>query len=52
MPSETLYEIMKKRYGPRGISEAINAILSKREAMFETMPKTSLKHLRDHIDRF
>jgi hypothetical protein len=52
---EDLYEILKKRYGPRGISEAINAILAeallKGQSMFGTMPKTSLKDLRDHRDR-
>lgn len=52
---EDLYEILKKRYGPRRISEAINAILAeallKGEGMFGTMPRTSLKDLRDHRDR-
>lgn len=52
---EDLYEILKKRYGPRGISEAINAILAeallKGEGMFGTMQRTSLKDLRDHRDR-
>jgi hypothetical protein len=52
---EDLYEILKKKYGPRGISEAINAILAqallKGEGMFGTMPKASLKDLRDHRDR-
>ena len=52
---EDLYEILRKRYGPRGISEAINRILAeallKGEGMFGTMPKTSLKDLRDHRDR-
>jgi len=52
---EDLYEILKKRYGPRGISEAINSILAEAllggEGMFGTMPKTSLKDVRDHRDR-
>ena len=52
---EDLYEILKKRYGPRRISEAINAILAetllKGESMFDTMPKVSLRDLRDHRDR-
>ena len=52
---EDLYEILKKRYGPRSISEAINAILAqtllKGEGMFDTMPKVSLRDLRDHRDR-
>lgn len=51
---EDLYEILKKKYGPRGLSEAINAILAesllKGETMFGTMPKTQLKDLRDHRD--
>jgi hypothetical protein len=48
---EELYEILRRRYGPGGISEAINAILAEallKEGMFGTMPKTSLKDLRDH----
>jgi hypothetical protein len=40
---------------PTGISEAINAIpseaLLRGKGMFGTMPKTSLKNLRDHRDR-
>jgi len=52
---EDLYEILKKKYGPRGISQAINAILAeallKGEGMFGIMPKASLKDLRDHRDR-
>jgi hypothetical protein len=40
---------------PRDISEVINAILSEAllrgKGMFGTMPKTSLKNLRDHRDR-
>jgi hypothetical protein len=52
---EDLHEILKRKYGPRGISEAINRILAeallKGEGMFGTMPKASLKDLRDHRDR-
>jgi curli biogenesis system outer membrane secretion channel CsgG len=52
---EDLYEILKKKYGPRGISEAINTILAeallKGEGMFATMARTSLKDIRDHRDR-
>jgi hypothetical protein len=52
---EDIYEILKTKYGPRGISDAINAILAeallKGGGMFGTMPKTSLKNLRDHRDR-
>jgi hypothetical protein len=52
---EDLYEILKKKYGPRGISDAINAILAeallKGETMFATMEKAPLRDLRDHRDR-
>lgn len=52
---EDVYEILKKKYGPRRMSEAINQILAeallKGESMFGTMEKTSLKDLRDHRDR-
>lgn len=52
---EDVYEILKKKYGPRGMSEAINQILAeallKGESMFGTMEKVSLKDLRDHRDR-
>ena len=51
---EDLYEILKRKYGPKGISEAINVILAeallKGEGMFGTMAKASLKDLRDHRD--
>jgi len=52
---EDLYEILREKYGARGISEAINEILAetllKGEGMFGTMQRTSLKDLRDHRDR-
>ena len=52
---EDVYAILKKKYGPRGISKAINDILAeallKGESMFGTMKKTSLEDLRDHRDR-
>ncbi|MGA3107885.1 MAG: hypothetical protein ABSD99_00290 [Candidatus Bathyarchaeia archaeon] len=52
---EDLYEILKEKFGPRGMSEAINAILAeallKGEGMFGTMRRTSLKDMRDHRDR-
>jgi len=55
MLREDLYEILKRKYGPRGLSEAINVILAeallKGESMFGTMPKRSLKDLRNHSDR-
>jgi hypothetical protein len=51
---QDIYEILKEKYGPRDISEAINAILAeallKEEGMFGTMQKTSLRKLRDHRD--
>ena len=52
---EDLYEILRRKYGPRGISDAINSILAeallKGEGMFGTMPKTRLTDIRDHRDR-
>lgn len=52
---EDVYEILKEKYGSRGISRAINEILAevllKGESMFGTMKKTSLEDLRDHRDR-
>jgi len=52
---EDVYEVLKKKYGARGMSKAINEILAeallKGESMFGTMKKTSLRDLRDHRDR-
>lgn len=52
---EDLYQILKNRYGPRGISKAINTILAqallKDESMFGTMQKTPLRDLREHSHR-
>ena len=52
---EDIYDILKKRYGARGMSKAINEILAeallKGESMFGTMKETSLEDLRDHRDR-
>lgn len=52
---EDVYEVLKKKYGSRGLSKAINEILAeallKGDSMFGTMKKTSLKDLRDHRDR-
>ena len=52
---EDVYEVLKKKYGARGMSKAINEILAeallKGESMFGTMKKKSLKDLRDHRDR-
>ncbi|MCP8307203.1 MAG: hypothetical protein H3Z53_10260 [archaeon] len=55
MIREDVYEVLKKKYGARGMSKAINEILVeallKGESMFGTMEKTSLKDLRNHRDR-
>ena len=52
---EDVYEVLKRKYGSRGISKAINRILAdallRGESMFGMMKKTSLKDLRDHRDR-
>jgi predicted CopG family antitoxin len=52
---EDVHDVLKRKYGARGISKAINRILAeallKRESMFGTMKKTSLKDLRDHRER-
>ena len=55
MLREDIYNVLKKKYGSRGISKAINQILAEAllegESMFGTMKETSLKDLRDHRDR-
>ncbi len=52
---EDVYEVLKKKYGARGMSKAINEILADAllsgESMFGTMKKVPLKDLRDHRDR-
>ena len=52
---EDVYEVLKKKYGSRGISNAINEILAERllkgESMFGTMKKTPIEDVRDHRDR-
>jgi predicted CopG family antitoxin len=52
---DDVYEVLKKKYGARGMSKAINEILAeallKGESMFGSMKKTSLDDLRDHRDR-
>ncbi len=52
---EDVYEVLKKKYGARGMSKAINEILAEvllqGGSMFGTMKKTSLKDLRDHRNR-
>ncbi len=51
---DDIYARLKQIYGPRGVSKAINKILSeslsKEESLFGTMKKTSIKDLRDHRD--
>ncbi len=51
---DDIYARLKQIYGPRGVSKAINQILSERlskgESMFGTMKKASTKDLRDHGD--
>lgn len=51
---DDVYAKLKQRYGPRGISEAVNEILSdqlfQEKSMFGTMKKVSLGDLRDHRD--
>ena len=55
MLREDIYEVLKERYGARGMSKAINELLAeallKGESMFGTMKKMSLEDLRDHRDR-
>ena len=52
---EDLYQALKERAGPRGISKLINEILAehfaKGRSMFGTMRPTDLSDLRDHRDR-
>jgi len=52
---EDIYEVLKNKYGPRGMSEAINKILAdallREGSLFGSMKKTSLDDLRDHRDR-
>lgn len=51
---DDVYAKLKQRYGPRGISEAVNEILSdqlfQEKSMFGTMKKVDLEDLRDHRD--
>jgi predicted CopG family antitoxin len=55
MLREDIYEVLKKKYGARGMSKAINEILAEAllrgDSMFGSMKKTSLEDLRDHRDR-
>ena len=51
---DDIYAKLRQRYGPRGISAAVNAILSdqlfQEQSMFGTMKKVDLSDLRDHRD--
>ena len=52
---DDIYARLRQIYGPRGVSKAINAILSEslakeEKSMFGTMRKVGLKDLRDHRD--
>ncbi|MBI3841101.1 MAG: hypothetical protein HY297_04000 [Thaumarchaeota archaeon] len=51
---DDIYARLRQIYGPRGVSKAINEILSERlsngESMFGTMRKTAVRDLRDHGD--
>jgi predicted CopG family antitoxin len=51
---DDVYARLKQIYGPRGVSKAINEILSgnlpKQESMFGSMKKTNVRDLRDHRD--
>jgi predicted CopG family antitoxin len=51
---DDIYAKLKQKYGSRGISEAVNDILSDKlfqeKSMFGTMKKTDLRDLRDHRD--
>ncbi|MCD6479173.1 hypothetical protein J7L65_00070 [Candidatus Bathyarchaeota archaeon] len=52
---EDLYQALKERAGPKGISKLINEILAehfaKGRSMFGAMRPTDLSDLRDHRDR-
>jgi len=51
---DDVYAKLRQKYGPRGISEAVNEILSDRlfqeKSMFGTMKRGDLGDLRDHRD--
>jgi predicted CopG family antitoxin len=51
---DDVYAKLRQRYGPRGISSAVNEILSdqlfREKSMFGTMKKVDLSDLRDHRD--
>ena len=52
---DDIYARLRQVYGPRGVSKAINAILSEHlsdeKSMFDTMKKVDIADLRDHKDR-
>jgi predicted CopG family antitoxin len=51
---DDVYAKLRQKYGARGISEAVNEILSdqlfRERSMFGTMKKVELGDLRDHRD--
>jgi predicted CopG family antitoxin len=51
---DDIYAKLRQKYGPRGISEAVNEILSEQlfqeQSMFGTMKKVELGDVRDHRD--
>ncbi len=53
---DDLYEKIKQKFGPRGISKAVNQILSERvfqeKGMFGTMKRVNPIDLRDHWDHY
>lgn len=52
---DDIYARLRQVYGPRGVSKAINEILSEHlsdeKSMFDTMKKSDIADLRDHKDR-
>ncbi len=52
---DDLYARLKQVYGPRGVSKAINEILSeylfREKSTFGTMKRSDISDLRDHRDR-
>lgn len=51
---DDLYARLRQTYGPRGVSKAINKILSeylsKERSAFGTMKRSDVSDLRDHRD--
>jgi len=51
---DDIYAKLRQKYVPRGISEAVNEILSdqlfQEKSMFSTMKRVDLRDLQDHRD--